>query len=184
MTEDNGTNTEDNAHPTTEHPLTDIDKRPQDDGDKTRASNTKVKVSNVEDEVPEAPQLATPGSAPAAQAVTIVVEPENINEGIWVEQLEAEANTDSSVMVKSGGTEFQKSVSTEGPSGKAIAEASIADVTTAGKDAAGPPPSNAVTSTTPQASQEASPGVAGPSRCLSPRLNVAELAKTGHNLRS
>ncbi|KAG6914837.1 hypothetical protein DXG01_015043 [Tephrocybe rancida] len=77
---------------------------PQDDRDETRESDTKVKVSNVEDEVPGAPQLATPGSAPAAQAVTIVMEPEIVSEGIWVEQLKAEANTDTSIVAKSIGT--------------------------------------------------------------------------------
>ncbi|KAG6905586.1 hypothetical protein DXG01_001813 [Tephrocybe rancida] len=172
MTEDNGTDAEDDTHPTTEHPLTDINKWPQDDGDKTRASDTEVKVSNAVDEVPGAPQLATPGSAPAAQVVTIIVEPENISEGIWVEQLEA--NTNSGVMAKS--------ISTEGQSGKAVAKASIADVTAAGKDAAGPPPSIAMMSAMPQALQEASLGVAGPSQRLSLRLNVAEPARTGCNL--
>ncbi|KAG6904857.1 hypothetical protein DXG01_006686 [Tephrocybe rancida] len=156
MTKDDGTDTKDDAHTTTERPLTDIGKQPQDDGDETRAPDTEVKVSDAEDEVPGAPQFATPGSAPAAQVVTIVTEPENISKGIWVEQLKAEANTDSGVMAKS--------ISTEGKSREAVAKASIADVTAAGKDAAGPPPSIAVTSATPQASQEASLGVAGPSQ--------------------
>ncbi|KAG6914537.1 hypothetical protein DXG01_016741 [Tephrocybe rancida] len=105
MTEDDGTDTEDDAHPTTERKLMDIDKQPQDDGDKTRVSDTKVKVSDAEDEVPGAPQLATPGSAPAAQVVTIVAESDNVSKGIRVEQLEAEANTDSGIVAKSVGTE-------------------------------------------------------------------------------
>ncbi|KAG6913471.1 hypothetical protein DXG01_006650, partial [Tephrocybe rancida] len=141
MTKEEVSDAKHDDHPT--RPMTGTDGQVQDDEDETRASDTKVKVSDAEVDAPgasRAPQLATPGLVPIADVGTVVMESEMVAEGIQVEHRMAETIPDSAVAagsVVAGGASGEKVVETS----IAVATAAAAATSPSGTDIVGPPPS-------------------------------------------